>query len=74
MYEETLPLADGEISFSVEFLPGQFDQRADSAEQCVKLLAEDEEPVIKTATTYVLSGDVTDEQMKAVMDYCVKPC
>ena len=73
IYEGEPELAATDKVFSVEALPGQFDQRADSAEQCVKLLAEDEEPVIKTATTYVLSGDVTDEQMKAVMDYCVNP-
>ncbi len=73
IYEGEPKLADTDKVFSVEALPGQFDQRADSAEQCVKLLSEDEEPVIKTATTYVLSGDVTDEQMKAVMDYCVNP-
>ena len=73
IYEGEPELAATDKVFSVEALPGQFDQRADSAEQCVKLLAEDEEPVIKTATTYVLSGDVTDEQLKAVMDYCVNP-
>ena len=73
IYEGEPKLAATDKVFSVEALPGQFDQRADSAEQCVKLLAEDEEPVIKTATTYVLSGDVTDEQLKAVMDYCVNP-
>jgi phosphoribosylformylglycinamidine synthase len=73
IYEGTFDLKDTDKVFSVEALPGQFDQRADSAEQCVKLLAEDEEPVIKTATTYVLSGDVTDEQLKAVMEYCVNP-
>ena len=44
--------------FSVEFLPGQFDQRADSAVQCVKFLKEEEEPVIRSATTYVIEGEV----------------
>ena len=73
VYEETLPLADGEISFSVEFLPGQFDQRADSAQQCVKLLDEDEDALIKSATTYVVKGDLTDEQLEAVKEYCINP-
>lgn len=74
VYENgTLPLQDTDKVFSVEYLPGQFDQRADSAVQCVKLLKEDENPVIKTATTYILSGDVTDEQLKAVMEYCINP-
>ena len=56
LYEETFPVeqntAAGETArvFSVEYLPGQFDQRADSAEQCVKLLSETEEPVIRSAT------------------------
>ncbi len=49
VYEETFPAQEGDTWFSVEYLPGQFDQRADSAEQCVKLLKEDEEPVIRTA-------------------------
>ena len=46
LYEETFPAEDGDVIFSVEYLPGQFDQRADSAEQCVKLLNEKEEPTI----------------------------
>ena len=68
-----LPMQDTDKVFSVEALPGQFDQRADSAEQCVKLLNEDENPIIKTATTYILSGNVTDEQLKSVMEYCINP-
>lgn len=74
IYEgDALVLETTDKVFSVEALPGQFDQRADSAEQCVKLLNEEEAPIIKTATTYVLSGDVTDEQFQAVMDYCINP-
>ncbi|MBO5371838.1 MAG: phosphoribosylformylglycinamidine synthase, partial [Lachnospiraceae bacterium] len=60
VYEETFDLKGGK-TFSVEYLPGQFDQRADSAEQCVKLLNENEEPIIRTATTYVIYGEITDE-------------
>ena len=59
--------------FSVEYLPGQVDQRADSAEQCVKLLKETEEPVIKTATTYVISGSLTKEELDAVKAFCINP-
>ena len=74
VYEgDELPMQDTDKVFSVEALPGQFDQRADSAEQCVKLLNEDEDPIIKTATTYILSGNVTDEQLKSVMEYCINP-
>lgn len=59
--------------FSVEFLPGQFDQRADSAEQCVKLLDDSEEPVIHTATTYVIEGKFTESQFAAIKANCVNP-
>ena len=59
--------------FSVEFLPGQFDQRADSAEQCAKLLKEDEVPVIHSATTYVIEGMITDEEFEAIKVHCINP-
>ncbi|MDO5551354.1 MAG: phosphoribosylformylglycinamidine synthase, partial [Lachnospiraceae bacterium] len=73
VYEEEFPVQEGDKVFSVEYLPGQFDQRADSAEQCVKLLKEDEEPVIKSATTYVISGTMSDEQIQAVKSFCINP-
>ena len=73
LYEEDFPREDSDLVFSVEYLPGQFDQRADSAQQCVKLLREDEEPVIKTATTYVISGSLTEEQEKAIKSFCINP-
>ena len=57
VYEEEFPSKEGDTIFTVEYLPGQFDQRADSAEQCVKLLSEEENPVIHSATTYVVSGN-----------------
>ena len=73
LYEEDFPREQSDLVFSVEYLPGQFDQRADSAEQCVKLLREDEEPVIRTATTYVISGAVTEVQAQAIKSFCVNP-
>ena len=73
VYEEYFPLKERDFTFSVEYLPGQFDQRADSAEQCVKLLKEDEEPIIKTATTYVISGDITPTEQESIISYCVNP-
>lgn len=73
LYEETFETNAKETAFSVEFLPGQFDQRADSAEQCVKLLNEKEEPVIRTATTYVLSGHLTEEEIEKIKAYCINP-
>ena len=57
----------------MEFLPGQFDQRADSAEQCVKLLKEDEDVIIRSATTYVIEGQITDEQFEAIKKHCINP-
>lgn len=73
LYEETIQIpADGRV-FSVEFLPGQFDQRADSAVQCVKFLKEDEEPIIRTAVTYLVTGDVSDEAFDRIKAYCINP-
>ena len=70
-YEENFDY-QGKV-FSVEFLPGQFDQRADSAEQCVKLLKEDEDVIIRSATTYVIEGDITEEQFAAIKKHCINP-
>ena len=72
VYEENFEL-NGAKTFSVEYLPGQFDQRADSAEQCVKLLNEDEEPIIRSATTYVIKGDITEDELEAIKKYCINP-
>ena len=73
LYEETIQIpADGKV-FSVEFLPGQFDQRADSAVQCVKFLNEEEEPVIKTAVTYLITGEISDEEFDKIKAYCINP-
>ena len=73
VYEEEFPKNPGDLVFSVEYLPGQFDQRADSAEQCVKLLKEDEEPVIRTATTYVITAPLTQAQEEAIRHFCINP-
>ena len=71
--EETFDYQPQDRVFSVEFLPGQFDQRADSAEQCIKFLKEDEQPVIKTATTYVIVGKITEEQFESIKNFCINP-
>ncbi len=73
LYEESFPMAEGARVFSVEYLPGQFDQRADSAVQCVQFLKEDEQPIIKSATTYVIEGDITDEEFAAIKAHCINP-
>ena len=73
LYEESFPMAEDEKAFAVEFLPGQFDQRADSAVQCVKFLKEDEEPIIRSATVYVVKGAVSEEEFEAVKNHCINP-
>ena len=73
LYRESIEIPAGAGVFSVEFLPGQFDQRADSAVQCVRFLKEDEEPVIRTAVTYMILGDVSEEQFSRIKAYCINP-
>ncbi len=73
LYREVLPVVEGARVFSVEFLPGQFDQRADSAVQCVQFLDENENPIIRTAVTYMIIGQVTDEEFEKIKSYCINP-
>ena len=73
IYFENIEIPEGAAVFSVEALPGQFDQRADSAVQCVQFLKEDEEPVIRTAKTYILTGELTEEDVQKVKSYCINP-
>ena len=73
LYHETFSYGENDKVFSVEFLPGQFDQRADSAVQCVQFIKEDELPVIKTATTYVIEGGVSEEELEAIKAHCINP-
>ena len=73
LYEEDFPKKEGDRVFSVEYLPGQFDQRADSAMQCLQLLNEKEEPIIRSATTYVFSGNISDEKFEKIKEYCINP-
>ena len=73
VYEESFPHGKDDFVFTVEYLPGQFDQRADSAEQCVCLLNPAEHPIIRSAMTYVVSGALTEEQRAALVKHCVNP-
>ena len=76
LYREDFETEANSRVFSVEFLPGQFDQRADSAVQCIQFIKEDEQPVIKTATTYVIVGKnapISDEEFEAVKNHCINP-
>ena len=71
LYLEKFEAAEGARIFSVEYLPGQFDQRADSAVQCVQFLDGDAQPIIRSATTYVIEGNVTDEEFDAIKHHCI---
>ncbi len=73
IYYEKLPDEENAHVFSVEYLPGQFDQRADSAEQCIRFLNEKEDPTVRTATTYMIIGDLTEDDMKKVIDDTINP-
>ena len=69
-YDLPEPAAD-ERMFAVEFLPGQFDQRADSAAQCIQMLCPGERPVVKYAKIYVLKGNITDEEFGRIKHYLI---
>ena len=76
LYQEEFPVSPESRVFSVEFLPGQFDQRADSAVQCIQFIKEDEQPVIKTAITYVIEGKdgaISEEEFEAIKAHCINP-
>ena len=73
LYREEIEIPENGRVFSVEYLPGQFDQRADSAVQCVKFLNEEENPIIRTATTYLITGSLTDEEFEQIKSYCINP-
>ena len=69
-YELPKPAAD-ERMFAVEFLPGQFDQRADSAAQCIQMLCPGERPVVKYAKIYVLKGKISDDEFARIKHYLI---
>lgn len=64
---------DGQAIFAVEYLPGQFDQRADSAAQCIQLISKGERPVIRTAKVYIVYGNVTGAELAAIKKYVINP-
>ena len=73
IYEETLPVEDGWKVFAMEYLPGQYDQRGDSAEQCVQLLTQGERCKVLTARVIALKGNITDEELVKVEEYLINP-
>ncbi|MGN1053440.1 MAG: phosphoribosylformylglycinamidine synthase, partial [Candidatus Scatosoma sp.] len=63
----------GAKAFAVEYLPGQFDQRADSAAQCIQLISQKERPTVRTAKIYAVYGSVSDEEFEAIKKYVINP-
>ena len=68
---EELALNDNEFVFAVEYLPGQFDQRADSAAQCIQLISQQDKPLVRTAKVYVLTGEIGEAEVNAVKKYVI---
>ncbi len=64
---------DGALVFAVEYLPGQFDQRADSAAQCIQLISKGDRPVIRTAKVYILYGNITEDELNAIKKHVINP-
>ena len=73
IYEENLPVESGWRVFAMEYLPGQYDQRGDSAEQCVQLLTQGERCKVLTARVVALNGDLSDDDQKKIEDYLINP-
>ncbi|MBR1478619.1 MAG: phosphoribosylformylglycinamidine synthase [Lachnospiraceae bacterium] len=73
LYFENIEIPDNARVFSMEYLPGQFDQRADSAMQCIRFLDENENPIIQTAVTYMVIGDITDDELDRIKSHVINP-
>lgn len=73
LYEEHFPISFDEVFFSYEYLPGQYDQRADSAAQCIQLLSEKEKCLISSAKVLVLKGEITSDEIETIKRYVVNP-
>ncbi len=72
-YDHLPAIGANEYVFAVEYLPGQFDQRADSCAQCISLLTAGKRPTIKSARIYIVSGNLTDEELKQIKSYMINP-
>ena len=68
-----LPQVDGAVLFAVEFLPGQFDQRADSASECVQLISQGERPDVRSAKVYILEGKLSEDDIAAIKHHLINP-
>lgn len=73
VFVDELPKFDGAKIFGVEYLPGQYDQRADSAEQCANLIMSNKDLKIKNARIYILEGDITDKELDEIKNYLINP-
>ena len=73
VFVDELPKFDGAKIFGVEYLPGQYDQRADSAEQCANLIMSNKDLKIKNARIYILEGDITDKDLEEIKNYLINP-
>ncbi|UWG95828.1 phosphoribosylformylglycinamidine synthase [Dehalobacter sp. DCM] len=73
LYEETVSISTDDKVFAMEYLPGQYDQRADSAAQCIQMLTQKERPLVATAKVIVLNGTITDQEFDRIKEYCVNP-
>jgi len=73
VYDEEFDLRNNETAFAVEYLPGQYDQRADSAVQCIQMLTKGTRPLCRTAKVFVLGGNISEEEIRKIKDYCINP-
>ncbi|NSW89391.1 MAG: phosphoribosylformylglycinamidine synthase [Firmicutes bacterium] len=73
IYDEVFTLKENEKAFAVEYLPGQYDQRADSAAQCIQIMTRGERPLCRTAKLIVISGDVSQQEFDRIKNYCINP-
>lgn len=73
IYQEEIPVQNEAEIFAVEYLPGQYDQRADWAEQCIQILNEDQKPTIRAAQIFILEGDLTKKQVEKIKNYYINP-
>ena len=73
VYEENFEIGQDEIAFGVEYLPGQYDQRADSASECIMLLTEEEKIPVKSSKVIILKGNLNEEEIKKIKSYYINP-
>lgn len=73
IYEEEIALEKNDRAFAVEYLPGQYDQRADSASQCIQILTQSEKTQVVSSKVYILYGDISEEEFIKIKNYCINP-